>query len=525
MTLHDFEEEAQMARLGRVLERKDGAQLWRERERASRPAPADADITSTRGQLPTPFEASGITEPEWKLSGVLNETELQERQEQQMRRDEEEYFDWVSNLYQQELEENEVHHRELERLLEEEEEAEKQQVAREEAEHDEDSEALQDEIEALVRELRNQAQENGLRRVEAHIHKSHVTTIKNVKECEHEIDAIQEHFMSSVLEQQERILEEQENEKFETCFENYTTNIQLSLEGKDAFEFEADQNEQRVRRMIAEEQAHARSQTEEEMALERMAREQEEADHRANNADLVESSNDGKEAMRIFLKASKEKHENVQTELKERHDMFISKVNEQVLLLHVEAEKARRREWEKFCKAKKLSFRNSDDLLKKARDIVKNMDAHIERMDSEFQSIVERTDLWPPGQAYCQPHQRSKLRSAGATFDESIPSTDRPSTAPLRQRSAQRRDAIVRLGRSKAPTGFSYAIRIVFEHMDKQASFAGPKVLVLQVQKYKHLLEELGRAREIWTRMKCWKEFGCWGWILEICRSLRCSTK
>ena len=30
--------------------------------------------------------------------------------------------------------------------------------------------------------------------------------------------------------------------------------------------------------------------------------------------------------MRIFLKASKEKHENVQTELKERHDMFISKV-------------------------------------------------------------------------------------------------------------------------------------------------------------------------------------------------------
>ena len=283
-----------MARLGRVLERKDGAQLWRERERASRPAPADAEGTMTRGQLPTPSE-KGITEPEWKLSGVINETELQERQEQQMRRDEEEYFDWVSNLYQQELEENEVHHRELERLLEEEEEAEKQQVAREEAEHDEDSEALQDEIEALVRELRNQAQENGLRRVEAHIHKSHVTTIKNVKEYEHEIDAIQERFMSSVLEQQERILEEQENEKFETCFENYTTNIQLSLEGKDAFEFEADQNEQRVRRMIAEEQAHARSQTEEEMALERMAREQEEADRRANNADLVESAHDGKE--------------------------------------------------------------------------------------------------------------------------------------------------------------------------------------------------------------------------------------
>jgi hypothetical protein len=58
--------------------------------------------------------------------------------------------------------------------------------------------------------------------------------------------------------------------------------------------------------------------------------------------------------------------------------------------------------------------------------------------------------------------------SAGAKFGEEIPASDRPTTAPLRQRSAQRREMLVKAGRAKAPTGFSYAIRIVFEHMDPQ---------------------------------------------------------
>jgi hypothetical protein len=169
--------------------------------------------------------------------------------------------------------------------------------------------------------------------------------------------------------------------------------------------------------------------------------------------------------MRMLLKEATEKDKEVKAELKERHDIFVAQVHEQVVHMHVEAEKARRREWKK----RDLTFRRSEELLNKARDIVKNIDHHVKDLDSEFQSIVERRDVWPPGPSYSQPHQRSKPRSAGARFDQQVPVPERPSTAPLRQRSAKRREMLVKAGRAKAPTGFGYAIRIVFEHMDAAA--------------------------------------------------------
>ena len=225
--------------------------------------------------------------------------------------------------------------------------------------YEEENEALQDEIEALMRELRIQAQEHGLRQVEAHINTSHQSTIKNVTETDHEIDIIQEFFMNSIVAQQERILEEQgttrererarekdrerekeresetlhhvgntlislslpltlppsllpsESERFEACLDSYDYNIQLYQDSKEAVEFETDQNEQRARRVEAEEQAYASSQLDEELVLQNLAREQEEADRLANNADLVESLTDGKDAMRIVMKAAKEKEQEV----------------------------------------------------------------------------------------------------------------------------------------------------------------------------------------------------------------------
>lgn len=70
--------------------------------------------------------------------------------------------------------------------------------------------------------------------------------------------------------------------------------------------------------MEAEERAHADSHLEEELALEKLAREQEEADRLAHNADLVESLSDGKDAMRIVLKAAKEKEQEVCVSMYER---------------------------------------------------------------------------------------------------------------------------------------------------------------------------------------------------------------
>ena len=70
----------------------------------------------------------------------------------------------------------------------------------------------------------------------------------------------------------------------------------------------------------------------------------------------------------MLFKAATEKDKEVKTELQERHDIFVAQVNEQVVHMHVEAERARRREWAK----RDLSFRRSEELLHKARDIVEH---------------------------------------------------------------------------------------------------------------------------------------------------------
>jgi len=154
-----------------------------------------------------------LPEPLWKLSGVIDETELQRQQEERMLQDESDKFEMVADLYQQELEAQELHRQELLAYINELEDAAQREEAGEMAQVEEDNEALQDEIEALVRELRMQSLEDGLRQVEAHAHKAHQTTLKNVIEVEHEIDAVHELYMQSVLEHQERILEEQERER------------------------------------------------------------------------------------------------------------------------------------------------------------------------------------------------------------------------------------------------------------------------------------------------------------------------
>ena len=455
-----------MTRLGSLQEQPSPARpMWREREKSSRPAPEPAFRTVDKGQFPTPYE-KGFPEPQWKLSGVLDETELQRQQEERMQEDERDKLEMVADLYQEELEAQEAHRQEVLEYINEMQIAAQREEASEVAQLDEDNEALQDEIEALVRELRIQSLEDGLRQVEAHVHRAHQTTLKNVIELEHagEIDAVQELYMQSVLEHQERILEEQEMQKLEGCLGSHDLNVQLNRDSKEAVEFEQDQQEQRTRRMEALEQAHCWSDSvlEQEKELERIASELEENDRILHNAELVGSLTDGKEALRMLLKAATEKDKEVKAELKERHDIFVSQVHEQVVHMHVEAEKARRREWKK----RDLTFRRSEELLNKARGIVKNIDHHVKDLDSEFQAIVERRDVWPPGPSYSQPHQRSKPRSAGARFDEEVPAPERPSTAPLRQKSAKRREMLVKAGRAKAPTGFGYAIRIVFEHMD-----------------------------------------------------------
>lgn len=155
----------------------------------------------------------------------------------------------------------------------------------------------------------------------------------------------------------------------------------------------------------------------------------------------------------------------MKAELKERHDRFVTKINDQVVLLHVEAERARRKEWKKrdltfhrcfmcacvrayMCVCVYLFFRfvfvccegcaqmyhldildylgfiRSEELLYKARDIVKHIDSHVEKLDSEFQSLVERRDVWPPGPSYTNPHESTRNRSAGKNF-EILTSLDR----------------------------------------------------------------------------------------------------
>ena len=96
--------------------------MWKERERKSRPAPDAAAPTISRGQLPTPFEIGGF-EPAWALNGPLDETELHQAHEERMGCDEEEKFEMVTALVEQELEENEQHRQEIMAMLEEEDRA------------------------------------------------------------------------------------------------------------------------------------------------------------------------------------------------------------------------------------------------------------------------------------------------------------------------------------------------------------------------------------------------------------------
>ena len=251
--------------------------MWRERERRlSRPAPEVAAQTTNRGQYATPFEKGSTlgVEPPWKLSGVIDETRLRQQQEERMILDEEEKFEMVSALYQEELIAQANDRQELLFVLGEEEVAAAQEEAEDVARQDEENEAMQDEIESLVRELRMQALEHGLRQVESHVHKAHQTTLKAVVELDHEAEAMQEMYMKSVLEQQERTLEDQETEKFEAHLFDYQLTLKLASDSKEAVASEADQNQQRQRRIAAVELAHANSQMEEESVLERMSREQ-----------------------------------------------------------------------------------------------------------------------------------------------------------------------------------------------------------------------------------------------------------
>ncbi|MGB1605481.1 MAG: hypothetical protein ACPIOQ_72790, partial [Promethearchaeia archaeon] len=111
----------------------------------------------------------GSSEPAWKLSGVLDETELQRRQEERMRGDEEDKFAMVSELYAAEIEDNAAHQAELQEYLSELEAAAQEEEASEVAKVAGENEELQEEIEALVFEMRVQAQEHALRKVEGHV--------------------------------------------------------------------------------------------------------------------------------------------------------------------------------------------------------------------------------------------------------------------------------------------------------------------------------------------------------------------
>ncbi|KAJ1488569.1 hypothetical protein T484DRAFT_3613824 [Baffinella frigidus] len=94
------------------------------------------------------------------------------------------------------------------------------------------------------------------------------------------------------------------------------------------------------------------------------------------------------------------------------------------------------------------------------------MQAHTTQLDAEYLRIVERRDIWPLGPS-TGPVQGRKPLSAGAREPSDVKGRARPLTAPLRASSARRREVAVRKGRAKAPTGFSFAMRIAFEHMDK----------------------------------------------------------
>lgn len=131
-----------------------------------------------------------------------------------------------------------------------------------------------------------------------------------------------------------------------------------------------------------------------------------------------------------------------------------------------------------------------------------NFEVHIQMLDEEYRGIAERKDLWPPEDQKGLKHPLS----AGAFRPKDVPELDRsiapfnrPSTAPRkppnplfllsvllpegngsltsvravspapiagRVKSARDKDRYMREGRQKAPTGFSFGIRAVFEALD-----------------------------------------------------------
>ena len=111
-----------------------------------------------------------------------------------------------------------------------------------------EAEEAGEEVEAVVRELRMEAQEEALREMEGALHTLHITAIKEDKRHDAQVERDERRFMQTVEELQELALEAEEGRRREEGQALFDRRVVLEEEGMEAIELEEAQAAFRLRR-------------------------------------------------------------------------------------------------------------------------------------------------------------------------------------------------------------------------------------------------------------------------------------
>ncbi|KAJ1488570.1 hypothetical protein T484DRAFT_1782815 [Baffinella frigidus] len=111
-----------------------------------------------------------------------------------------------------------------------------------------DAEEAGEEVEAVVRELRMEAQEAALREMEGSLHALHITAIKEDRRYDAQVERDERRFMQTVEELQEVAIEAEEGRRREEGQAMFERRVVLEEEGVEAIEKEAAQSLFRLKR-------------------------------------------------------------------------------------------------------------------------------------------------------------------------------------------------------------------------------------------------------------------------------------
>ncbi len=151
-------------------------------------------------------------------------------------------------------------------------------------------------------------------------------------------------YMESVLQLNEKAMEEEEERRFERLLDKLNLDEQLLLMSQEGEEGEKEHVERQEKRNRAQQGAHLASDVTQEAELDRMARRSEEEARTLEEAD-PSSRADSQVVLKMLLDEAKARHDEFKAELRDRHLVFLETLRQKAVDLHLEAEVKRKAEW------------------------------------------------------------------------------------------------------------------------------------------------------------------------------------